>query len=148
MLSLTDDLKAIRTDAAPGYTYVDEIGVFVHNMHAVTVQEIRAELADPTYQQYRHGRCATNNRGCSGPMCRWARRNWRRENRAELARRRGKPYDPTHLVEHRLAEDVYQLFDMRIEKFWQAHQAKKKLEREIQKAVKKSGTGLLFAELM
>lgn len=139
MLSLADVIKpAVRPDAAPDYSYVDEIDVFVHDAHATTVKEIRVELADPTYQQWRHARCATNNRGCSGPMCRWARRNWRNENVATRAALKGKPRTPQPLLENMIAEELYKLFDDHLEKLWQAHLAKKKLERDIQKALSKN----------
>ena len=135
MLSLTDDIKPIRDDAAPGYSYVEELGVFVHDMFALLVKEIQDELADPAFQKYRHARCRTNNRGCSGPMCRWARRTWQHANIAERRRLQGKTYKPRPSLERILTEELFQLWDGYIERIWQAQQTKLELEREIQKVI-------------
>lgn len=138
MLSLTDSLQPTRSDAASGYSFVEELDVFVHDMFATLVKETRDELADPTYQRYRHGRCGTNNKGCSGPMCRWARRVWQAGNAADRARMRGKPYNPRPSLEKQLIHQLMELFDQHVEKVWTARAVgltvKKEINRELSKA--------------
>lgn len=137
MQSLTDYIKPVVPTDAPGYSYVEELGVFVHDMHAVLVKEIQDELADPAFQKYRHGRCGTNNKGCSGPMCRWARRTWQHANARAHAARKGKPFKQRPLLENVLSEDLFQAYDAYLDKVWSAKREHAKLAKEIKKVVSK-----------
>jgi hypothetical protein len=39
---------------------------------------IHAEISDPDYLGYRHGERHTRNKGCTGPLCKKALRDWQR----------------------------------------------------------------------
>lgn len=131
MLSLTEDMRPLRDDETDGYFFVEELGVFAHDMFALLVKEIREELADPTFQKYRHGRCATNNRGCSGPMCRWARRVWRDSNAATRAKLEGRKYRPRPSLEKQLTDELCRTFDQYLDREWLGRKVKQEIEKVV-----------------
>lgn len=51
--------------------------------------EIHAEISDPDYLNYRHGTRHTRNKGCVGPLCRKALRDWQRDRLARSHAERG-----------------------------------------------------------
>jgi hypothetical protein len=65
-----------------GWFFCEEIGFFVDSRYMEFVKEIRAELADPPFKGCSHGRRATRNRGCTGPLCAFALRLSQQNQRA------------------------------------------------------------------
>lgn len=64
-----------------GYRWIAEIGFFVDSAHTRIIQEILAELVDAKYKVVDHGKLYTRNRGCRGPLCRYALRSYNRSLR-------------------------------------------------------------------
>ena len=63
--------------------------------HAGLVREIMDELNDEKYMSLRHGERHTRNRGCKGPLCQKAQRDWWREHHRRDNKARGlatRPY--------------------------------------------------------
>lgn len=145
MLSATN-IEPLRDTPAPGYTWVPELRVFAHDMFAVLLQEIRAELADPTYAERRHARHATHNRGCGGPLCRRARQNWQNSYYEARVRSKGKRYQPMPKFEKEITEPLYQAWCKYIEEQYEIkRQAKlatsrqaRLLARQVQRALDKA----------
>ncbi len=67
------------------FFFCEEIGFFVDSRYVWLVKEIKLELDDPNYEGCSHGRRATRNRGCVGPLCRYSLRLWRRNQLARTA---------------------------------------------------------------
>jgi hypothetical protein len=55
---------------------------------------IHAEISDPDYLGYRHGERHTRNKGCTGPLCKKALRDWQRNRLAQTHEARGTTYRP------------------------------------------------------
>lgn len=119
--------------ATPGYFYVPELRVFVHDLYADLVKEIQAELGDPTFKRYRHGRCSTNNRGCSGPMCRKARRDWRAANARTRAQMKGRAYNPRVSAEKIMTDELFSLYEDWVEIQWVHQTTRQEIEQVLAK---------------
>lgn len=133
MLRLAE-VETIRDTHAPGYLYIQEIGFFVHEMLLPVVKEILAELTAPSHKDRPHGRCSTNNAGCSGPLCLYARRKWWHSYYARKRAEEGKTYRPRYNATHALTDLLLQLFidkeDARWEQLQLAAELQKVLSRE------------------
>jgi hypothetical protein len=64
---------------ALGYVKVDEMGVWVPASWGKLVVGIRFEIDDPEWLNHPHGLQKVYVRGCRGPLCRWAQRNYIRD---------------------------------------------------------------------
>jgi hypothetical protein len=53
--------------------------------------DVKAELEDPDWLTFTHGLHSTANEGCTGPLCRWARREMKFNQRKKKL---GDSYQP------------------------------------------------------
>lgn len=128
------EIETVRGTHAPGYLYIKEIGVFVHEMLLPVIKEILAELDTETYKDRPHGRCSTNNAGCNGPLCLYARRKWWSGYYTRKQAQRGKIHKPRYNATHELTDLVLQLFTDRENARWE----QKKLTAELEKVLDQS----------
>lgn len=69
----------------PGWTYAGLINTYLNPDAEVVFLECLVELDDPKFQGLAHGRRATYKRGCTGPLCMKAMRDYgRRYQRARF----------------------------------------------------------------
>lgn len=129
-------VETIRGTCAPGYLFISEIGVFVHEMLLPVVKEIIAELGTETLKDRPHGRCSTNNAGCSGPLCLYARRKWWHGYYSKKRAAQGKVYRPRYNATHELTDLLLQLFVDRENIRWE----QLKLEAELAKVLQQMPT--------
>lgn len=62
-----------------GWIYILELMVWVEPSALRTVNEIRAEVSDRKWLNHPHGRRTTYKKGCHGPLCRKAMRDYGRK---------------------------------------------------------------------
>jgi hypothetical protein len=123
------EIETVRGTHAPGYLYIKEIGVFVHEMLLPVVKEIIRELATPELKDRPHGRCSTNNAGCSGPLCLFARRKWWYSNYARKREAAGKQYKQRYNATHELTALVFELFILKENARWEQIKLAAELEK-------------------
>lgn len=71
-------------------TYVPEIQSYVPDDQMYIVKEIRNEILDTRFTGRTHGKRATRNKGCNGPMCRKVLRDTIRARVRTLAHAEGR----------------------------------------------------------
>lgn len=72
------DLLA-RFKVGHGWWYIPELASFVAPEAYTTVLRMRDELSDPGWLDHRHGERTTYKKGCHGPLCKKAMRDYGRE---------------------------------------------------------------------
>lgn len=97
-----------------GWVFVPDVGYFIPRDHVEVVEQVKAEIANPEYSGRTHGKPATRNAGCTGPLCKKALRDRMRPEMRRLhgytaeRRSRVRDLDPllTVLIERFTQEPV------------------------------------------
>lgn len=86
MLSLHEGELSATRHKSPTHIWVAQVGFYVPVRHILMLDLVQIEMADPNYSNT-HGTYATHLNGCTGPLCRRARREYSAEH-AELGKLR------------------------------------------------------------
>lgn len=76
----------------PSKLYVPVIDAYIDPSYEHLVKEIMNEIRDTRFIGRTHGKRATRNHGCAGPMCKKVGRDTKRARSAKLAKLEGKDY--------------------------------------------------------
>lgn len=75
---------SLSEEPVNGWVFVPDLGYYIPRYHLPVVELVKSELADPGYSGRTHGRRATRNAGCTGPLCKKALRDEMREIQKRL----------------------------------------------------------------
>ncbi len=76
----------------PSKLYVPAIDAYIDPAHEYLIKEIMNEIRDTRFIGRTHGKRATRNYGCTGPMCKKVLRDTKRARSAMQARESGREY--------------------------------------------------------